>query len=81
MYAPGPSSLSYWRTTAIDNVLAAKFNAMVTSGAMTEEERDRLWPVLADLRSNPDDPTTDAKIMELLRRYAPDDPIRSKYPS
>jgi hypothetical protein len=76
MYAPRPSDLSYWRANAIDNVLGKRFGEMETSGAISREEHERLRGVLQDLRTNPDD----AKIMELLRRYAPDDPARSKYP-
>jgi hypothetical protein len=70
------TDLTAWRAQAA-NVLAERFAGYNGGPQLSPVEREQLEAVLHQLIRTPDD----AKTMELLRRYAPDDPTRSKYPS
>src|SRR5260370_30115117 len=70
------TDLTAWRAQAA-NVLAERFVAMQSENKLSPVERGHLEAMLQTLRVSPDEATT----MKLLRRFAPDDPTRSKYPA
>jgi hypothetical protein len=70
------NDLSAWRMQA-DSVLAERFALMESENRLSPVERGHLEAMLQTLRTTPNDATT----MNLLRRFAPDDATRSKYPA